>query len=120
MALTAARAAFFDVDNTLIRGSTLYFLGKGMYQRGYFTKKDISRFVLANLRFRLTGKENREEIQRFQDAATDFIGGHSVEDILKIAQEIYDQYVSPALWQGTIDIAQKHLAAGEEVWLVWK
>ncbi len=118
MALTAARAAFFDVDNTLIRGSTLYFLGKGMYQRGYFTKKDISRFVLANLRFRLTGKENREEIQRFQDAATDFIGGHNVEDILQIAQEIYDQYVSPALWQGTIDIAQKHLAAGEEVWLV--
>ena len=118
MALTAKRAAFFDVDNTLIRGSTLYFLGKGMYQRGYFTKKDISRFVLANLRFRLTGKENREEIQRFQDAATDFIGGHSVEDILKIAQEIYDQYVSPALWQGTIDIAQKHLAADEEVWLV--
>jgi phosphoserine phosphatase len=34
MALTAKRAAFFDVDNTLIRGSTLYFLGKGMYQRG--------------------------------------------------------------------------------------
>ena len=118
MALTVTRAAFFDVDNTLIRGSTLYFLGKGMYQRGYFTKKDVSRFVLANLRFRLTGKENKEEIQRFQDAATDFIGGHSVEDIEKIAQEIYDQYVSPALWQGTIDIAQKHLAAGEEVWLV--
>jgi hypothetical protein len=39
MALTAKRAAFFDVDNTLIRGSTLYFLGKGMYQRGYFTKR---------------------------------------------------------------------------------
>jgi HAD superfamily hydrolase (TIGR01490 family) len=118
MALTAKRAAFFDVDNTLIRGSSLYFLGRGMYQRGYFTKKDISRFVLANLRFRLTGKENREEIQRFQDAATEFIGGHSVADIEKIAQEIYDQYVSPALWQGTIDIAQSHLAAGEEVWLV--
>ncbi|MTB08626.1 MAG: HAD-IB family hydrolase, partial [Actinobacteria bacterium] len=34
MALTAKRAAFFDVDNTLIRGSTIYFLGRGMYQRG--------------------------------------------------------------------------------------
>ncbi|MEY3101250.1 MAG: hypothetical protein RL435_396, partial [Actinomycetota bacterium] len=28
------RIAFFDVDNTLTRGSTLYFLGKGMYERG--------------------------------------------------------------------------------------
>jgi HAD superfamily hydrolase (TIGR01490 family) len=118
MALTAKRAAFFDVDNTLIRGSTIYFLGRGMYQRGYFTKKDISRFVLANLRFRLTGKENKEEIARFQKSATDFIGGHSVKDIEAIAQEIYDEFVSPAIWQGTIDIAQKHLANKEEVWLV--
>lgn len=118
MALTAKRAAFFDVDNTLIRGSTIYFIGRGMYQRGYFTKKDISRFVLANLRFRLTGKENKEEIARYQKSATDFIGGHSVKDIEAIAQEIYDEYVSPAIWQGTIEIAQKHLSNNEEVWLV--
>ena len=118
MALTPNRVAFFDVDNTLIRGSTLYFLGKGMYKRGYFTKADISRFVLANLRFRLTGKEKKEEIKRFQDAATDFIGGHNVLEIHNIGQEIYDEYVSPACWQGTIHIAQKHLSAGEEVWLV--
>jgi len=118
MALTQKRAAFFDVDNTLIRGSVIYFLGRGMYQRGYFTKKDISRFVLANLRFRLTGKENKEEIQRFQDAATDFIGGHNVKDIESIAQEIYDEYVSPAIWQGTIDIAQNLVADGVEVYLV--
>jgi HAD superfamily hydrolase (TIGR01490 family) len=89
-----------------------------MYQRGYFTKKDISRFVLANLRFRLTGKENKDEIQRFQDAATDFIGGHNVKDIEAIAQEIYDEYVSPAMWQGTIDIAQSLVAEGIEVYLV--
>jgi HAD superfamily hydrolase (TIGR01490 family) len=118
MALTGNRAAFFDVDNTLIRGSTIYFLGRGMYQRGYFTKKDISRFVLANLRFRLTGKENKEEIARFQTAATDFIGGHNVKDIQAIAEQIYDEFVSPAMWQGTIDIAQNHIANGVEVYLV--
>ena len=66
MALPSKAAAFFDVDNTLIRGSTLYFLGRGMYQRGFFTKKDISRFVLANLRFRLTGQEKPEVIARYQ------------------------------------------------------
>jgi HAD superfamily hydrolase (TIGR01490 family) len=118
MALTGKRAAFFDVDNTLIRGSTIYFLGRGMYQRGYFTKKDISRFVLANLRFRLTGKENKEEIARFQTAATDFIGGHNVKEIQTIAEQIYDEFVSPAMWQGTIDIAQNHIANGVEVYLV--
>lgn len=118
MTPTPKCAAFLDVDNTLVRGSTLYFLGRGMYQRGFFTKKDISRFVLANLRFRLTGKENPEEIARWQDAATDFIGGHNVKEIAAMGQDVYDEYVSPALWQGTINIAQTHLSHDEEVWLV--
>ncbi|MEJ6761395.1 MAG: HAD-IB family hydrolase [Candidatus Planktophila sp.] len=118
MALIAKRAAFFDVDNTLVRGSTLYFLGRGMYQRGFFTKADISRFVVANLRFRMTGTEKQEVIEKFQNAATDFIGGHAVEGIKKIGEEIYDEFVSPKLWQGTFDIAKSHLDKGEEVWLV--
>jgi phosphoserine phosphatase len=117
MALTSKRAAFFDVDNTLVRGSTLYFLGRGMYQRGFFTKADISRFVVANLRFRMTGTEKKEVIEKFQNAATDFIGGHKVEEIKKIGEEIYDEYVSPKLWQGTFEIAKSHLDKGEEVWL---
>jgi len=118
MALTEKRVAFFDVDNTLLKGSTLFFLGRGMYQRGFFTKKDISAFVLANLRYRLTGKENKDEITRFQNAACEFIKGHNVIEIEKIGQEIYEEYVSPAIWQGTVEIAQEHLSKGEEVWLV--
>ena len=118
MALTEKRVAFFDVDNTLLKGSTLFFLGRGMYQRGFFTKKDISAFVLANLRYRLTGKENKDEIARFQNAACEFIKGHNVIEIEKIGQEIYEEYVSPAIWQGTVEIAQEHLSKGEEVWLV--
>lgn len=118
MALTEKRIAFFDVDNTLLKGSTIFFLGRGMYQRGFFTKKDISAFVLANLRYRLTGKENKDEILRFQNAATEFIKGHNVAEIEKIGQEIYEEYVSPAIWQGTVEIAQEHLAKNEEVWLV--
>ncbi|MEY4693249.1 MAG: hypothetical protein RL437_529 [Actinomycetota bacterium] len=111
-------AAFFDLDNTMVRGSTLYFLGRAMYHRGFFTKADISKFVVANVRFRLTGTEKPEVISRFQKAATDFIGGHDVNEIYTIAQSVYDEYVSPALIQGTIDIAKKHLADGNEVWLV--
>jgi HAD superfamily hydrolase (TIGR01490 family) len=89
-----------------------------MYQRGFFTKADISKFVVANVRFRLTGTEKPEVISRFQKSATDFIGGHDVNEIYIIAQSVYDEYVSPALIQGTIDIAKRHLKEGAEVWLV--
>ena len=112
------RIAFFDVDNTLTRGSTLYFLGKGMYERGFFTKRDIGAWVLANIRFRMTGTEKSEVIARFQKSATDFIAGHKVDEIRKIGEEIYNEFVSPSLWEGTMVIAQRHLNAGDEVWLV--
>jgi HAD superfamily hydrolase (TIGR01490 family) len=112
------RIAFFDVDNTLTRGSTLYFLGRGMYNRGFFTKRDIGAWVLANIRFRMTGTEKSEVISRFQKAATDFIAGHRVDEIRVIGEEIYNEFVSPSLWQGTMEIAKRHLSAGDEVWLV--
>jgi hypothetical protein len=32
-----------------------------------------------------------------------------------IGNEIYEEYVSPAIWQGTVEIALRHLAQGEEV-----
>ena len=118
MALTQKRVAFFDVDNTLMRGSSLFFLSKGMYQRGFFTKKDISNFVMANLRYRLSGVESKEEIAKIQSAACEFFRGHDATVIEKMGMEVYDEYVSPALWQGTIEIANNHLNKGEEVWLV--
>jgi HAD superfamily hydrolase (TIGR01490 family) len=112
------RIAFFDVDNTITRGSTLYFLGRGMYNRGFFTKRDIGSWVLANIRFRMTGTEKDEVISRFRKAATDFIGGHDVKEIRIIGEEIYNEFVSPAIWQGTIELAKEHLNSGDEVWLV--
>jgi len=118
MTLNHKRVAFFDVDNTLMQGSSLFFLSKGMYQRGFFTKKDISNFVLANLRYHLSGVENKEEIAKIQNAACKFIEGHAVSEIEKMGFEIYDEYVSPALWQGTIEIANEHLNNDVEVWLV--
>ena len=55
---------------------------------------------------------------RLQNAATNFIAGQKASDIETLAHEVYDEHVSPALWQGTIDIAQTHLSNDEEVWLV--
>ena len=118
MAPQSKRVAFFDIDNTLIRGSSLYFLSKGMYQRGFFNKRDIAAFVLANLRYQLVGERNEEEVDRIQSAALRVVRGHNVKELLEMGNDVYNKYVSPALWQGTLEIAQEHLERNEEVWLV--
>jgi HAD superfamily hydrolase (TIGR01490 family) len=110
--------AFFDVDNTLLHGSTIFLLGRGMYKRGFFTRKEISQFFLINLLYLFKGTEDKGVIEKVQAAACSFIKGHEVSEVDQLGREVYDEYVSPALWQGAVKIAQDHLAQGREVWLV--
>ena len=42
--LTAA--AFFDVDNTLVHGSSMIHFARGLAERKYFTYSDLMRFAL--------------------------------------------------------------------------
>src|ERR1700761_557508 len=47
--VSAGGAAFFDVDNTLIRGSSLYQLGLGLHARGVVSTMDILRLGRRHL-----------------------------------------------------------------------
>ncbi|MBW0014981.1 MAG: HAD-IB family hydrolase, partial [Mycobacterium sp.] len=49
--LTAA--AFFDVDNTLVQGSSAVHFGRGLAARNYFTYRDVLGFVYAQAKFQL-------------------------------------------------------------------
>ena len=59
--LTAA--AFFDVDNTLVHGSSLVHFARGLAAREYFTYRDLARFALAQAKFQLTGRESSEDVE---------------------------------------------------------
>ena len=51
------RAAFFDVDKTLLPGSSMYLFARGLYRRGFYDLRDIAGFAFGQLVFRLTGAE---------------------------------------------------------------
>ena len=38
-------AAFFDIDNTIVRGASLFHLARGLAKRKFFTVGDVSRFA---------------------------------------------------------------------------
>jgi len=35
-------AAFFDVDNTLVKGSSLFLIGRGLIGRGLVRRQDVA------------------------------------------------------------------------------
>ena len=113
-----AAAAFFDVDNTMIRGASIYFFGKGMAGRGVVTRADLLRFGWEQLRFRVRGKEDPEAVLEAREKALSLVAGKRVADIMAYGEEIYDELMADRIWSGTRALAQSHLDAGQRVFLV--
>ncbi|GAC1611765.1 MAG: HAD-IB family hydrolase [Mycobacteriales bacterium] len=111
-------AAFFDVDNTMIRGASIYFFGKGMAGRGLITTSDLLRFGWQQLQFRVKGKENLAAVAEARDKALGLVAGKKVDEIIAYGEEIYDELMERRIWSGTRALAQQHLDAGQRVWLV--
>ncbi|WP_372493105.1 HAD family hydrolase [Gordonia alkaliphila] len=114
--LTAA--AFFDVDNTLVHGASIVLFARGLAARKYFSYNDIAKFAWQQAKFRLTGRENMDDVAQGRDKALSFIAGRSTEELVALGEEIYDEYIADRIWPGTEALAQRHLAAGQQVWLV--
>jgi HAD superfamily hydrolase (TIGR01490 family) len=111
-------AAFFDVDNTMIRGASIYFFGKGMAGRGLITTKDLVRFGYQQLKFRVAGKEDLGAVAEAREKALSLVEGKAVAEIVAYGEEIYDELMAERIWSGTRALAQTHLDAGQRVWLV--
>ena len=111
-------AAFFDVDNTIIRGSSFAALAKGMADRDYFTTSEILEFTWKQLKYVVSGKENMDDIAQATENGLQFIKGRQSQEIRELAQAVYDETMVQRLWAGTIELVQAHQALGHEVWLV--
>jgi HAD superfamily hydrolase (TIGR01490 family) len=110
--------AFFDVDNTLMRGASIYHFARGLAARKMFGPRDLARMTWGQIAFRFRGAENSDHIDAAREAALAFVAGHKVEDIVRLGEEIYDDSMADRIWSGTRDLTQRHLRAGQRVWLV--
>jgi HAD superfamily hydrolase (TIGR01490 family) len=113
-----AAAAFFDLDNTVIQGASLFHLAKGMYRRGFFPTRVIVKGLWLHAYFRMIGREKPGHIDDARSVTLGFIEGHTVEEVTEIANEVYEDSIAERIWPGTRSLAQMHLDVGQQVWLV--
>jgi len=113
-----AAGAFFDVDNTLMRGASIYYFARGLAARKMFGPMDLARMAWGQAWYRMRGLENADHIDAARQAALAFVAGHRVSEIVALCEEIYDETIASRIWEGTRELAQRHLQAGQRVWLV--
>ncbi|MGW3105644.1 HAD family hydrolase [Streptomyces sp. NPDC001100] len=111
-------AAFFDLDNTVMQGASIFHFGRGLHKRKFFETRDLLKFAWQQAYFRLAGSEDPEHMQEARDSALSIVKGHRVAELQSIGEEIYDEYMAERIWPGTRALAEAHLAAGQKVWLV--
>jgi len=111
-------AAFFDVDNTMMIGASIFHFARGLAARKFFTTSDLLGFAWQQFKFRAGGRETRYSTTTGRDTALSFATGRSVEEFTALGEEIYDELLADRIWAGTRALAQLHLDAGHRVWLV--
>jgi len=109
--------AFFDVDNTLMRGASVYYVGREAFRRGLISWRDIAVFAWHQFRFLAVG-ENRDHLATAKERALGLVGGHSESGLIELANDIYERDFAPKLWPETVALTREHLTKGHEVWLI--
>jgi HAD superfamily hydrolase (TIGR01490 family) len=110
-------AAFFDVDNTMMVGASIYHFAKGMASRSFFSWRDLLRFTARQARLRVRG-EHPGDMHTARESALAFVAGKRVDEIISLGEDIYDEELADKIWPGTYALAVQHLDAGQRVWLV--
>jgi HAD superfamily hydrolase (TIGR01490 family) len=112
------RAAFFDVDKTLLPGSSLYLLARGMYRRGMYNARDLIGFALSQITFRLSGAESVRGMEAARESALAFIEGKRQDELLGLAQDIVVEVIGPRIYPGMRKVIEAHHANGDLTFLV--
>ncbi|HEY0889169.1 MAG TPA: HAD-IB family hydrolase [Nocardioides sp.] len=111
-------AAFFDVDNTIMQGASIFHFARGLHRRQFFTTREILGAAWKQAYFRIAGVEDPEHVADARNSALSFIAGHTVSELQALAEEIFDEAMAHRIWPGTRALAQLHLDQGQRVWLV--
>ncbi len=111
------RAAFFDVDRTLIPGSSLFLLARGLYERDMFRVRDMARFGWGQMMFRLRG-EQKKGMDRSRESTLAFVAGRSQRELMSWGREIAEDRILPRVYSDIVQVIEGHRERGDLTFLV--
>jgi HAD superfamily hydrolase (TIGR01490 family) len=108
-------AAFFDLDRTLIAGSSAFQFGRAAYRAGLMSRRDLATDAWENLRFRLRGSTDAAT-DRLRERVGQTLEGVRVRDLQRLAPDVLAG-VLPRLYPKMLAIAYAHQDAGRPIFI---
>jgi len=112
------RAAFFDLDKTVIAKSSALAFGRPFYRDGLITRRDVVKSAYAQLMFRLGGGTDEQAMARTRDFLATLCKGWQVDQVRQIVAETLHELINPYVYAEAAALIEEHQAAGRDVVLV--
>ncbi|HWE32200.1 MAG TPA: HAD-IB family hydrolase [Solirubrobacteraceae bacterium] len=109
-------AAFFDLDRTLMEGSSAFQFGRAAYKAGLMSRRRLIADAVANLRFRLRGASD-DDTNQLRDRISKSLAGVRVRDLERLGASVLGG-VLPRIYPEVLAIAHRHQDEGRRVYIV--
>src|ERR1700679_515782 len=111
-----AGAAFFDLDKTLMQGSSAFQFGRAAYHAGLLGRRQLLADALANVQFRLRGATDADSLALRERIAAS-LEGKRVVDVERLGADVLAR-ILPRVYPQMLALAHEHQDAGRPAYIV--
>ena len=111
------RAAFFDLDKTVIAKSSLVALGPEFHARGLLHRRTLVWAVISQMFFLRFGADE-EKLSRIRESVLKVTKGWDRTEVRELVAETINEVIEPLIYDEALELIEHHREQGDEVWLV--
>ena len=108
---------FVDVDNTLVRGATIYMFGIEAWKSGLIKWHHVIP-ALFQQRYFIRKGETTKRLKSTRERAQSLVAGHSVDTFERVAELAWRRSIAPKVFPEMMERINWHKDQGHHVWLV--
>jgi HAD superfamily hydrolase (TIGR01490 family) len=110
-------AAFFDLDRTLIKRSSVLALAGTFRRRGLISRLDLVKSAFWQVLFVLRGA-SAERVRSAAEDGMKILNGFSVEEMQHLVGDAMETVLRPLVYEEPLRLVERHRARGERVYIV--
>ncbi len=108
------RAAFFDLDKTILATSSALAFTRPFYRGGLLGRRDVVRSAYAQFVFLASGADH-DQMETMRRYMSDLVRGWDVAKVQEIVAETLDHIIDPAVYDEAIELIEQHRDAGDDI-----
>jgi HAD superfamily hydrolase (TIGR01490 family) len=115
--MSPVRAAFFDLDKTVIAKASIAAFGRPLRREGLITRRTVAKAVAQQLIFLRFGADE-QRVEKVRDSMLALTKGWEREQVSAIVHDALIETVEPLIYAEALELMEIHRQAGDRIYLV--